>query len=594
MKYIIPLLIVTALLFSCASSQGRIGKAPVPLEKITYKKIETLLSQNTVSDALEYISAAKRGIGVLSLSQIETLKKDAVQRYDTLFSRNMKEKKFFNAYKILVSARNADILLSSAQGITENDLVGKMVFSKDTVLDENAKLMYAKKYFRVKTLSDAMLKKIINLAVRENDRGTLEYFLPELKKRSISCSGECNSIFEKTFKSSNLIKGTVTIWVNRGMKIENGMGLPERVIGSGFFIDKEGYLLTNYHVIDSEVDPEYEGYSRLYIRLSGKPDEKIPAKVVGWDKIFDLALLKVPVNPSVIFYFGSERKYDPGTHVFAIGSPGGLENTITSGIVSANGRKFLQMGTVMQIDVPVNHGNSGGPLLDMNNNLIGIVFAGIEQFEGVNFAIPEYYAAQILPQLYTGGKMQHPYIGAALSEKNGILSVTYVVPGSPAARAGIQPGDTLLSVNNDTVDSIDKVQNLLLKYSPHMIVKLSWKHGETRINGLVSLDVRPDIPAKEAYGEDASENLFLPLFGMKVESVSTGIFSRDYIITHVTEGSIADNAGLSVNDPFSIQKLQEDTKHNILRLEIRIKKRKSGFLESGLLLSAPLETNDFI
>ncbi len=594
MRYVIPLLVLPVLLFSCVTSQGRIGKVPAPLQKITYEQIESLLSKNTVSDALEYISAAKRGLEVLSPSQINTLKKDAIQRYDNLFSKNLTEKKYFNAYKILVSARNADILLPSAHGFTENNLIGKIVFSDDTSLDDNAKLLYAKKYFNMKTLNDTELKKVTALSIRENDRGTLEYFLPEIKKRSISCSGECESILKKKQKSPDLIKGTATIWVNRGMKIENGMGLPERVIGSGFFIDKEGYLLTNYHVIDSEVDPEYEGYSRLYIRLSGKPDEKIPAKVVGWDKIFDLALLKVTVNPSVVFHFGRERKYDPGTHVFAIGSPGGLENTITSGIVSANGRKFLQIGTVMQIDVPVNHGNSGGPLLDMNNNLIGIVFAGIEQFEGVNFAIPAYYAAQILPQLYTGGKMKHPYIGAALLEKNGILTIIYVAPGSPAARAGIQTGDQLLSVNSQAVNSVDEVQKLLLKYTPHMVIHLSWKRGENSIDGLLSLDVRPDIPAKKAYEEDASENLFLPLFGMKVESVSTGIFSKDYIITHVTEGSIADNAGLSVNDPFTIQKLKENTKYNILQLEIRIKKRKSGFLESGLMLSAPLETNDFI
>ncbi len=567
---------------------------PVPLAKITYERIETALSHNKISDALEDISTAKRSNGILSAAQIDVLEKKSLKSLDTLFSTALSEKDYFEAYKYLVSAVNAGIKVPSAKGITENDLIEKVVFSKNGSLDENAKLLYAKKYFSPGTMKNSLLKKIIALSIKEGDRGTLEFYLPEIRKRAIACSPECRKILQKRSTSFDLIKGTVTIWVNRGMTIKNGMGLPDRVIGSGFFIDHQGYLLTNYHVIDSEVDPEYEGYSRLYIKLSGKPDEKIPAKVVGWDKVFDLALLKVPVRPKTIFYFGSEKKYNPGTHIIAIGSPGGLENTITSGIISANGRRFLQLGTVIQIDVPVNHGNSGGPLLDMDNNLIGIVFAGIEQFEGVNFAIPEYYAANLLPQFYTGGKIKHPFIGAALAEKNKILTVTYVTPGSPAARAGMQSGDTLVSINGKSVSSIVGVQKRLLKYEPSMVVRVSWKHKGKSVTGLLSLALRPDLPAKNAYEHDASENLFLPLFGMKVQSTSSGILSDTYIITDVLEGSIADDAGLSANDPFSIQKLKEDKKHNILMLEIRIKKRKSGFLESGLLLRASLETNNFI
>ena len=79
-----------------------------------------------------------------------------------------------------------------------------------------------------------------------------------------------------------MIKGTVTVWVDRGLRIENGVGYADRVIGSGFFIDPRGYFITNYHVIQSEVDPKYEGYSRLYIKLPGDSDTRVPAKVIGW------------------------------------------------------------------------------------------------------------------------------------------------------------------------------------------------------------------------------------------------------------------------------------------------------------------------
>ena len=130
------------------------------------------------------------------------------------------------------------------------------------------------------------------------------------------------------------------------------------MIGSGFFIDANGYLITNYHVIQSEVDPEYEGFSRVYIKRAENPTVRIPAKVVGWDATFDLALLKMEINPEVYFQLGSAEDLNIGSRIYAIGSPAGLEQTLTSGIVSAQNRRLLSLGSVLQIDAPVNHGSS--------------------------------------------------------------------------------------------------------------------------------------------------------------------------------------------------------------------------------------------
>ena len=177
---------------------------------------------------------------------------------------------------------------------------------------------------------------------------------------------------------STMLKGTVSILVNKGIRIEKGVGYPDRDIGSGFFIDKRGYVLTNYHVVQSEVNPEYEGFSRLYIRLPESENERIPAQVVGWDSVLDLALLKTQVEPDYVFPILSKSYCQPGDRIFAIGSPGGLSSTVTSGIVSASGRRFLQIGSSLQVDVPINPGNSGGPLLNEDGSLIGVVFAGIE------------------------------------------------------------------------------------------------------------------------------------------------------------------------------------------------------------------------
>ena len=190
---------------------------------------------------------------------------------------------------------------------------------------------------------------------------------------------------------SDYISGTVTIWVDLGIHVSKGLGYANRAIGSGFFIDRSGYIVTNYHVIQSEVDPEYEGYSRLYIKLSSDPETRIPARVVGWDPLLDLALLKTEIDAPYVFPLGSSIELDVGEKIYAIGAPAGLDWTITSGIVSAKGRRLLTMGPVMQIDAAINAGNSGGPILDENGNVEAIAFAGVLEHQGLNFAIPIEY-----------------------------------------------------------------------------------------------------------------------------------------------------------------------------------------------------------
>ena len=183
---------------------------------------------------------------------------------------------------------------------------------------------------------------------------------------------------------SDCMEASVTIWVDRGIKVENGAGYADIIIGSGFFIDERGYLITNYHVIDSMVNPKYEGYSRLYIKLLDDPDTKIPAKVIGYDQLLDLALLKTEITPKYVMKLGSSQNLQIGDKVSAIGTPLGLEGTLTSGIISSVDRKLLSLGNVIQIDAAVNSGNSGGPLIDSSLNVQAVVFAGMLRFQGLN------------------------------------------------------------------------------------------------------------------------------------------------------------------------------------------------------------------
>lgn len=274
-----------------------------------------------------------------------------------------------------------------------------------------------------------------------------------------------------------MMKGTVTVWVDRGMTIEKGLGRADRMIGSGFFIDANGYLITNYHVIQSEVDPEYEGFSRVYIKRAENPTVRIPAKVVGWDTIFDLALLKTEINPEVYFQLGSSEDLNIGSRIYAIGSPAGLEQTLTSGIVSAQNRRLLSLGSVLQIDAPVNHGSSGGPIIDEAGRVQAIVFAGLERNEGLNFAIPVELLRLILPQLYAGGETVHAWMscyGVSVKESPQQVAGTELVYAVPGSSASVIPaGAVITHLNGRAVPSLEALQAELMRLSAGTIVKVS-------------------------------------------------------------------------------------------------------------------------
>ena len=274
-----------------------------------------------------------------------------------------------------------------------------------------------------------------------------------------------------------MMKGVVTVWVDRGITIEKGLGRADRMIGSGFFIDKNGFLITNYHVIQSEVDPEYEGFSRVYVKPAGNTSVRIPAKVIGWDPIFDLALLKTEITPEVSFVLGSSEDLNLGSRIYAIGSPAGLEQTLTSGIVSAKDRRFLSLGSVLQIDAPVNHGSSGGPIIDEAGRVQAIVFAGLERQEGLNFAIPVELLKLILSQLYGGGAAVHAWMASyglsvpeAIGQRGG-AKLVYTLPG---ASASCIPAETLITrINDRPVADLEALQAELMRFSAGTIVKIS-------------------------------------------------------------------------------------------------------------------------
>ena len=388
-----------------------------------------------------------------------------------------------------------------------------------------------------------------------------------------------------------LVDGTVTVWVNRGIRLVGNVGIPDRGIGSGFFIDPKGYLLTNYHVIESEVDPAYQGYSRLYVKVDDESGERMPARVVGWDRNLDLALLKTEMDVPYVFSFSTEDTPDLGARVNAIGSPGGLTRTLTSGTVSAYARSIQPMAGSLQIDVPINPGNSGGPLLNEAGEVIGVIFAGVQNYEGINFAIPGPYVKRLTPSLYDGGQVDLSWIGLSAWDAVGRIEVTYVVPGSPAADAGLRPGDLIRTIDDYRFKNIRAVQEYLLSRMPATLISITWEREGELTEGIAALGVRPEIPLKAALTRDARENLLTPLFGFTVERISGYGLNQNYRIESVLPGSIADEAGFSTGDSFSLRKWIHDEEYDVVAIQLVLKGRKAGFLESAIQIASYLDVN---
>jgi serine protease Do len=397
---------------------------------------------------------------------------------------------------------------------------------------------------------------------------------------------------------TDMIKGVATILVERGVKIQQGRGTPDNVLGSAFFVDATGLLITNYHVISSEVDPSYKGYSRMYVRMGDSSSPRIPAKVIGWDKAMDLALIKTEVVPEYVYSVVDWIIPNIGETVYAIGSPVGLEKTVTQGIVSALGRRLVQIGDVIQIDAAVNHGNSGGPVVDMAGRLVGIVFAGIEHYQGLNFAVPAERLAAALPAMIAGGKAERPWLGLSLCESIDGAEILYVAPFTPAAEQQIREGSIIKTINGEAISApqgtlIPALQDRIFPLSPGELVTLELElpQGKTE-KYTIMLASRPEVPMVNAAKTDTKERITGPLFGLVLTTqTGGGVFSK-YLVKKVVRGSIADEAGLSESDPVAIRGFKIFEKDGYALLDIDVKKRRMGYIETSMRLPALLDTPD--
>ena len=392
------------------------------------------------------------------------------------------------------------------------------------------------------------------------------------------------------------VNASVTIFVDKGLAIKNGIGYADGVVGSGFFIDERGYIVTNYHVIQDLVDPTYEGYSRLYIKLQEDLDTKIPAKVIGYDPILDLALIKSEIDPKYVLNLGSSQRLKVGTDISAIGAPIGLDGTLTTGVISTAERKLNTLGTYFQVDAAINSGNSGGPLIDKNFEVQAVVFAGIPSFQGLNFAIPVEYLKQILPVMYKGDEVFHSWIGAyGHTKRNGKekvgLEVQYILPGGVAEKSGIKENDVIISVDNKSVKTIDDFQFILMGYNVGTVLKCKYLCSVENIEKetLIYLEKRSKEPVVEIYKSDYYSNAFIPFFGVKLIPTSSSR-RKSFMVEKVIRGTVADELGFSENDKLVVAKVKLDDKNKYLTAQVSTQRKKKGFMEISLMLSTPYDS----
>jgi serine protease Do len=273
---------------------------------------------------------------------------------------------------------------------------------------------------------------------------------------------------------------------------------PSESLGSGFFISPNE-ILTNEHVID--------GASSISVRIPGHAT-LFPAKVIGADYNMDLALLKVNISFPVPYLALATSTPRVGQFAVAIGNPDGLDQTVTLGIVSAEGRPITignrQYANLLQTDAAINPGNSGGPLLNLSGQVIGVNTAVQSDAQGVGFAIPASEVAQALPYLRAGKTVPQAWLGVAIADVNpvdhpqGVPSNLYgalveaVAQGGPADRAGLQVGDVITAYNGRAVYGSTDLLNDVVSSQPGRRVTLSvWSNGSTKSVSVV-LGTKPE------------------------------------------------------------------------------------------------------
>jgi 2-alkenal reductase len=307
------------------------------------------------------------------------------------------------------------------------------------------------------------------------------------------------------------VRPAVVTVVNR---LESQMGFGGEARGSGVIVDRDGHILTNYHVI--------EGAGSNSLEVIFDNGDSVPATLIGGDAISDLAVLKVDRRVPAFAKLGDSSLLRVGETVIAIGSAlGDFRNTVTVGVVSGLNRTLTRpdgivMENMVQTDAAINHGNSGGPLVNLSGEVIGINTAVVrggatgDVAEGLGFAIPVDTVKTISAELIKNGRVTRPFLGVQSRPMNRLIASYYelrgpdgnllttgvlverVVEGSAAHRAGLRPGDVILKINEFALDEQHPLINVLTRFKPGDTVRLSVVRDGRLLELTATLGTRPE------------------------------------------------------------------------------------------------------
>jgi serine protease Do len=334
---------------------------------------------------------------------------------------------------------------------------------------------------------------------------------------------------------------------------------PSHGIGSGFIVSADGYVLTNAHVVADA--------SEVTVKLTDR--REFAAKVIGVDKRSDVALIKIAANGLPFVHFGDPTKIRPGQWAIAIGSPFGFENSVTAGVVSAVNRPLppdesgSSYVSFIQTDAAVNPGNSGGPLFNLDGQVIGInsqIYSRTGGYMGMSFAIPIDVALNVKDQLQKNGKVARSRIGVAVQDMSQPLSqsfgmttphgalVSAVEPQSPGERAGLKPGDIITSVNGRNIDHSSDLPVVISQLTPGTEARLGIWHDKKPTEVTVKTILLEDTPAQAAKnaGADGGGKLGLAVRPLKPDEQQELHTRGRLVVEDVTGPALA--AGLQAGD----------------------------------------------